>query len=68
MEERKSEFLRQKQEKKKNIYLLGGLLDSHISGEASDLTGDSLHAGLALKDRGVDVVDAFDQVVHGVHF
>ena len=50
------------------VLLPGGLLDSHISGEASDLTGDPLHASFALKNRGVDVVDALDQVVHGVHF
>ena len=46
----------------------GGLPDSHISSHASDLAGDPLHAGLALEDGVVDVVDALNHVVHWVHF
>jgi len=46
----------------------GGLPDSHISSHASNLASDPLHAGLALEDGVVDVVDALNHVVHWVHF
>ena len=48
-------------------YLLGEgvLLESNIVGEASDLTGDPLHALLGLDNGHVDVVDALDDVGHG---
>ena len=49
-------------------YLLGEgvLLKADISGEATDLAGDPLHALLGLDDGEVDVVDALNDVGHGV--
>ena len=44
----------------------GGSVEANISGEASDLAGNSLHAFLAGDDRAVDVIDALDNIVHGV--
>ena len=48
--------------------LPGGLLDAHVSGEASDLAGDPLHAVLALDDGVVDVSHSLNKVVHRVDF
>ena len=50
------------------VWLPGGLLDAHVSGKASDLAGDPLHAGLALDDGVVDVAHTLNKVVHGVDF
>ncbi len=44
------------------LYSLGGLLESDVVGEATDLAGDPLHALLALDDGAVDVVHALDHV------
>jgi len=42
------------------------LVDASISGDASDLTGDTLHALLALDDGQVDVLHALHQVGGGI--
>ena len=45
---------------------LGGLLEADVSGDASDLARDPLHALLALDDGSVDVVHPLDDVAQGV--
>lgn len=45
----------------------GSLSDANISGEATDLAGDPLHAAFALKNGVVDIVDTLNQVVHWVN-
>lgn len=48
------------------MYLPGGLLDAHVSGKASDLAGNPLHASLALDNGVVDVAHSLNKVVHRV--
>lgn len=49
------------------MYLLdSGSVEANISSEATDLAGNPLHAFLASDDRAVDVIDALDNIVHGV--
>lgn len=52
---------------KEYVYLLdSGSVEANISSEATDLAGNPLHAFLASDDRAVDVIDALDNIVHGV--
>ena len=50
-------------------YLLdsGALLQTNIGSKTSNLTGNSLHAFLALNNCAIDVIDALDNIGHGVH-
>ena len=51
------------------IHLLdsGALLQTNIGSKTSNLTGNSLHAFLALNNCAIDVIDALDNIGHGVH-
>ena len=45
----------------------GGLSQTNISSKTSDLAGNSLHTFLAGHDCAVDIINAGDNIGHGVH-